>query len=132
MSGKQNAKPYNSKKRLPVMLSMLNCGNDEFEMSNDSDDDNEEEEEMMEDYDNVELGEVLDTVGIVLDDLSWRVEKVRLEEQNIQRFLKARPRFLPYNECRKWVQAFNRWNTEEDWNEWISMGEKRNAYIPVR
>ena len=78
------------------------------------------------------LGEMYDTGGVVLNDLSWRVEKLRLEEQNIQRFLKARPRFLPYNECRKWVQAFNRWQTEDDWNEWIAMGEKRNAYIPVR
>jgi hypothetical protein len=82
--------------------------------------------------DNTVLGEIYDTSGVVLRDLSWRVEKLRLEEQNIQRFLKARPRFLPYNECRKWVQAFNRWQTEDDWNEWIAMGEKRNAYIPVR
>jgi hypothetical protein len=82
--------------------------------------------------DNTVLGEIYDTGGVLLQDLSWRVEKLRLEEQNIQRFLKARPRFLPYNECRKWVQAFNRWQTEDDWNEWIAMGEKRNAYIPVR
>ena len=81
--------------------------------------------------DNIVLGEIYDTGGVLLQDLSWRVEKLRLEEQNIQRFLKARPRFLPYNECRKWVQAFNRWQTEDDWNEWIAMGEKRNAYIPV-
>lgn len=81
---------------------------------------------------NTVLGEMYDTGGVLLNDLSWRVEKLRLEEQNIQRFLKARPRFLPYNECRKWVQAFNRWQTEDDWNEWIAMGEKRNAYIPVR
>lgn len=82
--------------------------------------------------DNTVLGEIYDTGGVLLQDLSWRVEKLRLEEQNIQRFLKARPRFLPYNECRKWVQAFNRWQTEDDWNEWIAMGEKRNAYIPSR
>ena len=81
-------------------------------------------------YDTV-LGDICDSGGEVLHDLSWRVEKLRLEEQNIQRFLKARPRFLPYQECRKWVQAFNRWKTQDDWNEWIAMGEKRNAYIPV-
>jgi hypothetical protein len=84
------------------------------------------------DDDDMVLGEMYDTGQVLLQDLSWRVEKLRLEEQNIQRFLKARPRFLPYNECRKWVQAFNRWQTEDDWNEWIAMGEKRNAYIPVR
>jgi hypothetical protein len=71
--------------------------------------------------------------GVVyMPDLAWRVEKLRLEEQNQQRFLKAMPRFLPYTECRKWVQAFSRWKSKEDWREWIAMGEKRNSYIPVR
>lgn len=69
--------------------------------------------------------------GVVIRDLSWRVEKLRLEEQNTKRFLKARPRFLPYDECRKWVQAWSRWKSKEDWREWIHMGEKRNPYIPV-
>jgi hypothetical protein len=89
------------------------------------DDDDDDEDDSI-------LGEVLDTAGIVLDDLNWRVEKLRLEEQNTKRFLKSRPRFLPYDECCKWVQALSRWKTEDDWNEWINMGEKRNAYIPVR
>jgi hypothetical protein len=77
-------------------------------------------------------GEDLDTGAVVIDELSWRVEKLRLEEQNTQRFLRSRARFLPYNECRRWVQAFGRWETEEDWKQWISMGEKRNSYIPSR
>ncbi len=67
-----------------------------------------------------------------LADLSWRVEKLKLEEANTRRFLKSRPRFLPYEECRKWVIAFNRWDTEEDWRNWIDDGEKRNSYIPSR
>ena len=70
--------------------------------------------------------------GEVIADLSWRVAKLRLEEQNTARFLKARPRFLPYDDCRKWVQAWSRWKTEEDWRNWISMGEKRNSYIPSK
>lgn len=69
---------------------------------------------------------------IVLKDLSWRVEKLRLEEANKRRFLKAGPRFLPYDECRKWVAAWSRWDSEQDWREWIDMGEKRNSYIPAR
>lgn len=88
----------------------------------------DDEHHNSDDYDDAEsLGEP----GVVLDDLSWRVEKLRLEEQNTERFLKAPSRFLPYEECCKWVQAFGRWKTEEDWKEWIEMGEKRNAYIPV-
>ena len=69
--------------------------------------------------------------GVVLADLNWRVEKLRLEEQNRKRFLKSKPRFLPYEECRKWVKAWHRWENEQDWRDWIAMGEKRNAYIPV-
>lgn len=68
----------------------------------------------------------------LLNDLTWRVEKMRLEEENTKRFLKAGPRFLPYEECRKWVQAWNRWDNEEDWKRWIDEGEKRNSYIPAR
>lgn len=73
-----------------------------------------------------------DTPSVVLEDLSWRVEKLRLEESNTKRFLKARPAFLPYEECRKWVAAWNRWESKEEWREWIDMGEKRNSYIPAR
>jgi len=57
----------------------------------------------------------LDSAGKVIEDLSWRVAKLRLEEANTRRFLKARPRYLPYDECRKWVQAWNRWDNEQDW-----------------
>jgi len=71
--------------------------------------------------------------GVVLEDLSWRVEKLRLEEANKRRFLKSGPRFLPYGECQKWVHAWGeRWANAGEWNEWISYGEKRNSYIPSR
>jgi hypothetical protein len=50
-----------------------------------------------------------------LEDLSWRVNKMKLEEANTRRFLKAPPRFLPYAECRAWVRAWNRWDSERDW-----------------
>jgi len=87
---------------------------------------------MLEGSDFGEDDAVGDEGGAVIDDLNWRVERLRLEEQNTKRFLKAKPRFLPYDECRKWVQGWGRrWETERDWRDWISMGEKRNAYIPV-
>ena len=71
-------------------------------------------EESFEDFE--DFGEEdLQSAGVVIDDLNWRVEKMRLEEANKRRFLKSKPRFLPYEECRKWVQAFGRWATEEDW-----------------
>lgn len=74
----------------------------------------------------------LEAPSEAIDDLSWKLAKIRLEEENTKRFLKAGPRFLPYEECRKWVTAWNRWETEEDWKTWIREGEKRNAYIPAR
>jgi hypothetical protein len=60
---------------------------------------------MSSDNDDEEVGE---EAGIVFEDLSWRVAKLRLEEANTRRFLKAKPRYLPYDQCRKWVQAWNR------------------------
>ena len=69
------------------------------------------------------LSENDDSSAVTLDDLSWRVEKLRLEEANTRRFLKSGPRFLPYEECRKWVQAWNRWDSEKDWKQWIDEGK---------
>lgn len=74
----------------------------------------------------------LEAPSEAVDDLSWKLARVRLEQENTKRFLKAGPRFLPYEECRNWVTAWNRWETEEDWKAWIREGEKRNAYIPAR
>jgi hypothetical protein len=54
--------------------------------------------------------------GVVIEDLNWRVERLKLEEANTRRFLKSGPRFLPYEECRKWVQAWgNRWSSAQEW-----------------
>jgi hypothetical protein len=76
--------------------------------------------------------EAFGDANVVIEDLSWRVERLRLEERNTKRFLRAGPRFLPYEECRKWVQAWGRWKSEDDWRQWIALGEKRNSYIPSR
>ena len=54
--------------------------------------------------------------AVVIPDLDWRVQKLRLEEENKKRFLKAKPRFLPYKDAMMWVQAWGqRWETQEDW-----------------
>lgn len=90
--------------------------------SNDKEEDEVEEEDLV-------IGNV---PGVTIDGLNWRVTRLKLEEENTKRFLKSKPRYLPYNECRKWVIAMGRWDTEQEWKEWIDMGEKRNAYIPAR
>lgn len=68
--------------------------------------------------------------GEIMPDLEWRVAKIKLEEANTQRFLKARIRFLPYADCRKWAIATDRFDCEQDWREFVSMGEGLNTYIP--
>lgn len=91
---------------------------------------NVDDEDFMEDFGE---GDVGDDSGVTIEDLNWRVQKLRLEEENKRRFLKAKPRFLPYDDCMRWVQAWGqRWTSEEDWSDWIAMGEKRNSYIPSR
>jgi len=72
------------------------------------------------------------SINIDYNDLSYRIEKLRLEETNTRRFIKAKPRFLPYDECRKWVKYWNEWETKEDWQSWIDLGEKSNSYVPSR
>lgn len=109
-------------------LSMVN-NRDGGGDTNDNDSNNNKDDSSFDDFGENEVG----SGGVKIDDLNWRVNKMRLEEANKKRFLKARPRFLPYVECAKWVQAFGgRWLSEEDWVDWIAMGEKRNSYIPSR
>mmetsp|Transcript_53449 Transcript_53449/g.98861 ORF Transcript_53449/g.98861 Transcript_53449/m.98861 type:complete len:190 (-) Transcript_53449:123-692(-) len=56
--------------------------------------------------------------------------RANLEEQHTREVLRRKPRFLPFKDCVRWVQAMGLWNTEAEWREWIANGEKRNAYIP--
>ena len=42
---------------------------------------------------------------------------------------KRKPRFLPFIGARQWARAMP-FESEEDWNEWIDAGEKRNPYVP--
>ena len=86
----------------------------------DGDDDEEEyleRESDEKDEDIADFGEDdLQVAGVVIEDLNWRVEKLRLEEANKRRFLKAKPVFLPYEDACKWVQAWGqRWMSSEDW-----------------
>jgi hypothetical protein len=94
----------------------LNNNDEDYSFTAASDNNNDDDEVLVEDV--LEL--VTDfrgrPAGVVMEDLNWRVHKLRLEEANTRRFLKAGPRFLPYEECRKWVQAWgNRWQTASEW-----------------
>ncbi|KAJ1447660.1 hypothetical protein M885DRAFT_591249 [Pelagophyceae sp. CCMP2097] len=71
-----------------------------------------------------------DAAGSRSDDDLWRLEKARLVHDYEKAVLKRRPRYLPFQECRKWVQAMCLWSTAEEWHNWLASGEKRNPYIP--
>lgn len=60
------------------------------------------------------------------------IEKTRcaLEEQNKRSFLKSRPRKLPYQEARLWVQKTLGVETKEEWDDFLEMGYIKSSYIP--
>lgn len=60
-----------------------------------------------------------------------RLARARLNRMWTEDMLKRKPRFLPFIGARQWARAMPL-ETEEDWMEWISNGEKRNAYVPSR
>jgi len=116
-----------------TFLARESCDDDKNDMNTDREEIKKSEPIIYDDFDDTDqIGVGDDVGGEVIEDLNWRAEKLRLEEANTRRFLKAGPRFLPYDECRKWVQAWNRWETKQDWECWIDDGEKRNSYIPAR
>jgi hypothetical protein len=66
----------------------------------------------------------------VLNELSWRVAKIRLEEANTRSFLKRRPVKLPYLDARRWVQANLGAETEHEFRDLVVNGNLRTPYIP--
>jgi hypothetical protein len=65
---------------------------------------------------------------------SFEVEKMRdrLEEDNTQSFLKRRPRKLPYEDARRWVQGNLGPNTKEEFDDLVENGNLRTPYIPKK
>jgi hypothetical protein len=92
----------------------------------------EDEDDIASDFGEENVGEG----GVMIEDLNWRVEKLRLEEANKRRFLKAKPVFLPYKDCSRWVQAWGqRWTTAKDWYVDLifieSVRLEHNMYYPT-
>lgn len=87
----------------------------------DSNNDNDEN-------DNIEAN----SSNTAIDDLSWRVDKVRLEEANTKRFIKRKPIKLPYRESQKWIQRNFGVKTKEEFNDLVANGNLRTPYISKR
>jgi hypothetical protein len=66
----------------------------------------------------------------MLDDLSWRAAKIRLEEANTQQFLKRKPVKLPYLVARQWVQSNLGADTKEEFHDLVANGNMRSPYLP--
>lgn len=56
--------------------------------------------------------------------------RTRLEDAHTQSFLKRRPRKLPYEDARVWVQANLGCDTEEEFYDLVDNGNLRTPYIP--
>eukprot|EP01082_Thalassiosira_pseudonana_P005896 g5614.t1 g5614 contig2:913544-914167(+) len=71
-----------------------------------------------------------DTVHI--DELNWRLAKLRLEESYTKRILSRKPIKLPYEQSRKWIQR--NWNpkTKEEFEDLVLNGNLRTPYISKR
>lgn len=61
-----------------------------------------------------------------------QVERTRqqLEQAHTQSFLKRRPRKLPYDDARIWVQANLGCDTKEEFDDLVANGNLRTPYIP--
>jgi len=66
----------------------------------------------------------------ISEELAIRIARKKLHDRWFQTRLKAKSVHLPFDEAVKWVRAMERWDSKEEWEDWIAMGEKKNAYIP--
>lgn len=71
--------------------------------------------------------------NVVIEDLSWRVAKARLEEEASKRsFLKRKPIKLSYEQSQKWIQRNWAIKTKEEFNDLVANGNLRTPYISKR
>jgi hypothetical protein len=70
--------------------------------------------------------------NVVIDELSWRVAKARLEEANKKRFLKSKPIKLSYEQSQKWIQRNWAPTSKEEFYDLVANGNLRTPYISKR
>ncbi len=62
----------------------------------------------------------------MLEEISILVMRKRLHDRWLQGRLRAKTVHLPFEEAVKWTRAIGRWESEDEWWEWIEMGEGKN------
>lgn len=68
--------------------------------------------------------------SVLATEFALYADRQTLEEKWSTAAKKSKPRFLPFAECKKWARAQNMWTTQEEWEEWISLGEKNANLVP--
>jgi hypothetical protein len=94
---------------------------DDIYNNDDKDDDDDDDDQQMQKH-------LLDRHNAL------QIEKAReqLESANTQSFLKRKPRKLPYEDARRWVQANLGCDTAEEYDDLVANGNLRTPYIPKR
>ena len=70
--------------------------------------------------------------NVVIDELSWRVAKVRLEEAAKPKYLKSKPLKLSYEVSQKWIQRNWAPKTKQEFEDLVANGNLRTPYISKR
>jgi hypothetical protein len=60
------------------------------------------------------------------------LERDRLEQANTAGFLRRKPKKLPYEDARRWIQANLGPDTKEEFYDLVENGNLRTPYIPKR
>jgi hypothetical protein len=82
-------------------------------------------------YDKEETNEgMMDQVHKRHEKIQVEKARVALEHDHTQSFLKRRPRKLPYENARRWVQANFGVDTQEEFDDLVANGNLRTPYIP--
>jgi len=114
---------------------------------NEFDDDNDNDDENIPDDDSHLFEENMMTSGrnseqqdkdeenekSIMNELSWRTNKILLEEQNDRRFqkvLQSKPWKLPYDVAKEWVKKNLGAETKEEFEDFVLNGNVRTPYIP--
>ena len=66
------------------------------------------------------------------EELQVHLARDRLEQANTAVFLKRKPRKLPYEDARRWIQANLGPDTKEEFYDLVENGNLRTPYIPKR
>mmetsp|Transcript_83447 Transcript_83447/g.147454 ORF Transcript_83447/g.147454 Transcript_83447/m.147454 type:complete len:120 (-) Transcript_83447:61-420(-) len=61
------------------------------------------------------------------------IDQTILHRKRLDRQLRCQSRrFLSFKDCCAWVQSQGMWSSQQEWEEWVNLGEELCPYIPTR